>query len=302
MDIHWFKWGILGAGIIGALGLLGCTPTQLFNAVNSGGSFDIRHDVSYGERDVQQLDIYTPRRAKPGAPIVVFFYGGAWQGGDKESYRFAAEAFAGKGYLTILPDYRTYPHGVFPDFMIDAAKAMAWVHREYGGRKIVVMGHSAGGHIAALLSLDARYLRAEGLSHTDVIAGWVGMAGTYDFGPFTDPPYDKIFPAELYEQTQPINFTEGATIPAFLMTGEEDSVVPAQNVRTLDAALRSEGTPVMSAYYEDLGHMGIVVRLSKILRRQRGVRDNIIRFMDSLDKIPDKNSGDNPHDKLGRSP
>lgn len=96
------------------------TPSKTYHAVT---------DVAYGDSERQRLDVYVPTRAEAavgGMPVVVFFYGGSWQNGDRAEYRFVGEALASQGFLAILPDYRTYPEVTFPAFMDDAASAVRW--------------------------------------------------------------------------------------------------------------------------------------------------------------------------------
>jgi acetyl esterase/lipase len=96
-----------------------------------------------------QLDIYRPNDTRVAAPVVVFFYGGNWNSGQRADYRFAGAALAAKGYVAVLPDYRLYPEVRYPDFLADSAQAVRWVFdhiAEFAGdaRNVFLMGHSAG--------------------------------------------------------------------------------------------------------------------------------------------------------------
>ncbi len=135
------------------------------------GSYVRTPDVAYGALPRQRLDVYRPREVRRDARIVVFFYGGYWQSGRKEDYRFVAEALTSRGLIAVMPDYRLYPEVTFPGFVEDGALAVKWVHdhaAEIGGDagRVYLMGHSAGGHIAALLTLDEHYLREVGLDRS----------------------------------------------------------------------------------------------------------------------------------------
>ncbi|TFE37130.1 alpha/beta hydrolase [Paraburkholderia dipogonis] len=106
-------------------------------------------------------------------PVVVYFYGGAWQSGGRSDSRGVAQGFAARGIVTIAADYRSYPETVFPHFLDDPAAAVRWTHdhvREFGGDsgRIFVMGHSSGAHIAAMLATDPRYLAAQGMSNSSL--------------------------------------------------------------------------------------------------------------------------------------
>ncbi|MDF9794145.1 acetyl esterase/lipase [Methylorubrum extorquens] len=99
-----------------ALGLSGCSPLALFDALgprDKGGRLAIR-DAAYGADPRQRLDVFVPTVPVERAPVLVFFYGGSWNSGSKDDYAFAAQALAAQGFVTVLPDYRLYPKVRFP--------------------------------------------------------------------------------------------------------------------------------------------------------------------------------------------
>ena len=97
----------------------GCSPVAVLNGLAQGG-FSVTKDVAYAPGPRGMLDVYAPRNAA-GAPVVVFFYGGSWQEGDKGMYRFVGAALAQHGIVAIIPDYRVYPAAKFPGFLQDCA-------------------------------------------------------------------------------------------------------------------------------------------------------------------------------------
>ena len=125
--------------------------------------------IAYGTDDRQKLDIYAPEGdALAPYPVLIFFHGGAWRDGEREGYGFLGRAFASRGFVTVIADYRKSPQVRFPAFVDDTAAAIAWVHSnvgKYQGNtdRIFLMGHSAGAHIAMMTALDPRYLKAQGL-------------------------------------------------------------------------------------------------------------------------------------------
>ena len=134
-------------------------------------TYTLTEGVNYGALPRQQLDIYQPTSAAPagGWPVVVFFYGGSWNWGERAEYQFVGEALASRGVLTLVADYRLYPEVRYPDFLDDSALAVAYGLREsarLGGnpKRVFVMGHSAGAYNAAMLALDERWLQAAGQS------------------------------------------------------------------------------------------------------------------------------------------
>jgi acetyl esterase/lipase len=159
-------------------------------------SYSVRtiRDVDYGEALTDepfrhQLDLYLPRGVKE-FPVVVFVHGGAWMIGDNRCcglYSSVGEFLASHGIAAVLPNYRLSPGVKHPEHIKDVARAFAWTRRhiaEYGGRvdQLFIAGHSAGGHLAALLATDERYLKAEGLSAAD-IKGVIAISGVYRVPP-----------------------------------------------------------------------------------------------------------------------
>jgi acetyl esterase/lipase len=132
----------------------------------------------------QVLDIYAPDGAK-NLPVVFWIHGGGWQTGDKTSVQLKPRVFAERGFVFVSTNYRLLPHVEMEVLIRDVAKSLGWVHKNIAGhggdpRRIVVMGHSAGAQLAALLCIDDRYLKAEGVPF-DVLKGCVPVDGdTYD--------------------------------------------------------------------------------------------------------------------------
>ena len=160
----------------------------------------------------------------------MFFYGGSWNSGERAQYGFVGAALASRGLLTLVADYRLYPEVRFPDFLADSAQALAWglTHAaEQGGnpQRVFVMGHSAGAYNAAMLALDGRWLAATG--HTPgELAGFIGLAGPYDFLPMTNRDAQPVFFHPDYPPgTQPMAFASAAAPRSFLAAGSTDSLV-----------------------------------------------------------------------------
>lgn len=263
--------------------LAGCSPMGVLNAVIPNAEFERRSDIAYGPGERQRLDVYLPRSVSAPSPVVVFFYGGAWRGGNRGSYLFAAEALASRGFTVVVPDYRVYPEVRFPGFLEDGASAVAWTRREisrHGGdpSRIFVMGHSSGAHIAAMIAYDERWLRQVGLARND-LAGFIGLAGPYDFLPLTDPKHQAVFSSEpMLEKTQPINYVRGGEPKSLLITGDADTTVKPQNTTRLAQRLRSVGSAVEEKHYEKPNHFTLVAGLAAPLRNEELV-ETIARFV-----------------------
>jgi arylformamidase len=146
----------------------------------------IKRDIPYvaEAQDLQKLDLFSPKDAK-ALPVVVWFHGGGWQTGDKTSVQIKPQFFQDQGYLFVSVNYRLLPQVEMGTIVRDVAQSIRWVHEhiaEYGGdpRRLLVMGHSAGAQLAALICTDERYLKEQGLSFA-IIRGCVPVDGdTFD--------------------------------------------------------------------------------------------------------------------------
>ncbi len=231
------------------------------------------------------MDVYRPACPEPGHGVVVFFYGGDWQTGDRGDYAFVGKALADRGFVAVLPTYREYPAVTFPAFVRDGAMATRWAHDHaaaFGGDpgRLFLMGHSAGAHIAAMLTLDPEYLAAVGLPRS-AVRGTAGLSGPYDFVP---PPDDRAAfgmakddvhpPADI----EPIHFVDGREPPMLLLQGLEDTTVNPDNATHLAAAIRAAGGQVQVIRYPDRAHVGVVLALAWPFRWLDPVLDDVAVF------------------------
>jgi len=227
-------------------------------------------DIRYAEGNRRTLDLCRPKTAT-AAPVVVFFYGGGWRSGNKGLYRYVAKALARRGYVAVVPDYRIYPEVRYPDFLDDGACAVRWVKDNvdrFGGDPdtIFLMGHSAGAHIAAMLSIDGSWLAKVALDPGRHIAGLIGISGPYDFLPLKDETLVVIFGGADRPETQPIFYVGPGAPPALLLTGDRDNVVGAGNSTRLAERLRAAGNAATAVLYPRIGHYSIVAAFAPLLR------------------------------------
>lgn len=154
--------------------------------VSAAQAQQLKSNIPYADpaQDRQVLDIYSPEGAK-NLPVVFWIHGGGWQAGDKTDVQMKPRVLAERGFVFVSTNYRLLPKVEMEVLIRDVAKALGWVHKhiaEHGGdpKRIFVMGHSAGAQLAALLCIDDRYLKAEGVPF-DVLKGCVPVDGdTYD--------------------------------------------------------------------------------------------------------------------------
>ena len=245
--------------VTAGLAATACSPVQILNGL--APSRLVADGLPYGEDERQKLDIYAPAGAGP-FPVLVFLYGGAWDSGNRAIYRFLGGAFASRGIVTVVPDYRLYPAVRFPAFLQDCAAAVRWVRDNigrYGGAPgpFWLMGHSAGAYNAAMLGLDPAWLGQAGMARSD-LRGVVGVSGPYDFVPDTDELRDIFGPPEQYPRTQPINFVDGHEPPMLLLTGTADTTVRPGNTTRLAARIREKGGAVQDRFYPGIDHIEII--------------------------------------------
>ena len=278
--------------LLGAIGLsslagaitAACSPVALLNGAAPSDTYLRTAGIPYGDLPRQRLDVYRPTAAVADAPTVVFFYGGAWRHGARGDYLFVGEALAALGCVAVLADYRLFPEARFPAFVEDGAAALRWARDhapEHGGnpRRLFVMGHSAGAHIALMLVTDERYLAAAGMQPRE-LAGAIGLAGPYDFLPFTSKRTAAIFdPPERWPQSQPINFVSGKEPPVLLLTGNDDNIVDPGNSTRLAAKMRGLGGKVEVIRYPGEGHRSIIAALAAPLRSRYRVQDDVAAFI-----------------------
>ncbi len=257
----------------------------LVDALTSRDGYSVETDIPYGALPRQRLDLYRPTQPRPGAPTVVFFYGGAWEFGEKGDYRFVAQALTARGYAVVVPDYRLYPQVRYPAFLEDGAAAVVWL-RQNGARygltegPLALMGHSAGAYIAVMLTVDGRWLKAASTSPCAAVAATVGLSGPYDFLPLTEPNLMEIFgPEDTRPLTQPITHADGRAPPLLLLTGDADTRVRPRNSANLAGRVRQRGGRAETVVYEGLGHVQTVAALARPLRWLAPVLDDVDRFL-----------------------
>ncbi|MDQ3224848.1 MAG: alpha/beta hydrolase [Gemmatimonadota bacterium] len=240
-------------------------------------------NLPYGSDARQRLDVYRPRHLVATAPVIVFLYGGRWQHGSRNEYRLLGDAITRRGLVAVIPDYRLYPEVRFPAWVEDAARAVGWVRdsiAQYGGDpgRIVVVGHSAGAHTAALLALDPQYLREAGMPDGSV-QGFVSMAGPVATV-WTDPDVQALMgPREDWAATYPMELVDGTEPPLLLLQGARDeTVAPASAVRLADR-VRERGGCARAILYQGLGHIGIVVAPALDRFNVAPVLEDVLRFV-----------------------
>jgi arylformamidase len=150
-----------------------------------------RRDVRYGPGTNETLDIYPTPAAN--APVLVFIHGGYWRSSDKSLHGFLAPAFNADGALVMIPNYALCPAVGIEHIVLQLARCLAWVHRHaalYGGdpSRIVVAGHSAGAHLAAMM-LSCRWKDVDASLPAQLVNGALAVSGLFDLEPLRLAPF-----------------------------------------------------------------------------------------------------------------
>jgi acetyl esterase/lipase len=264
--------------VLAFFSLSACSGAQLVNSVATNPG-KIERDIAYGPLPRHKLDVYSPKTITPDTPVLVFYHGGSWQFGKKEDYRFLGSAFAAQGIQTIVVNYRLHPEVIYPSFVEDAAKALAFTNSNLAqGRPVFVAGHSAGAHIGAMVALDPRFMAAENTSFCAVAKGFIGIAGPYDFTP-VDPEFKLIFPAQILPSTKPINFATTPAPPTLLLHGTRDTTVIPSRSTDMATAMRAAGNRVEVKLYEGVNHIMIIGAVSPLVRRSAPTLRDMVTFI-----------------------
>lgn len=261
------------------------SPLALFDRLvpKDVGTSRIATGLAYGPNPRQRLDLYAPSRPTGPLPLLVFVYGGGWNAGTRDEYRFAGRAFAGLGFLTAVPDYRVFPEVEFPGFVDDLGRAANWLAAHAGAHggdpaRLVLAGHSAGAYNAVMLALDPGRFGARELAGR--FAGVVGLSGPYDFYPFdVKESIDAFGRTAEPERTQPVNLVTAAAPPMLLAHGEKDRKVGDYHTVRLARRLRDLGVPVVEKHYPTLSHAETVLGLARPLRQLLPVWRDVSAFL-----------------------
>src|SRR5262249_1985348 len=215
-----------------------------------------------------KLDLYLPKDQKD-FPVLFFVHGGAWVHGDKGQfglYSGLGRFYASHGIGVVVTNYRLSPSVKHPEHIKDVARAFAWTVKnieKYGGRadQIFVSGHSAGGHLAALLATDETYLKAEGCSFKN-IKGAIPLSGVYDVPPKMLP---QVFGTdeEVRKLASPTRHAKADLPPFLIVYGDKDmKYCDKEPAQAFGKALNDKGTKATVCEAPDCNHIMVLLSAS----------------------------------------
>ena len=237
----------------------------------------IRDIAYYDGKDADnvrhKLDLYIPKGQKD-FPVLFFVHGGAWKHGDKNSYGYYASVgkfFAQHGIGTVMPNYRLSPAVKHPEHIKDVARAFAWTKNniaKHGGKpdRIVISGHSAGGHLVALLATDDTYLKAEGLTLKD-IKGVIPISGIYSLPKELPKEFFKeVFgdDPEIRKNAFAIAHCQAGSPPFLIIYADKD--LPGCGKKTSEEfckEMKKAGCTAETLEVKERDHISIIYKASK---------------------------------------
>lgn len=246
---------------------------------------DVKRNIPYANpaHERQVLDIHAPPGAK-NLPVVFWIHGGGWQTGDKSSVQKKPQFFMDNGFVFVSTNYRLLPSVDMGTIVGDIARSIRWVHdhiADYGGdpKRLLVMGHSAGAQLAALVCIDDRYLKSEGLSLA-ILKGCVPVDGdTYDVPAIIETaetrrrvhglPQAKFGhrekfgndPAKHRDFSAVTHVAPGKGIPPFLILHVADHPDVSAQAMRLGNVLKEAGIPVTVFGARETNHTRINAEL-----------------------------------------
>jgi arylformamidase len=227
-----------------------------------------RLDLAYGSQPGETLDVFPASASRAGdkAPVLVFIHGGYWRSLDKADHSFIAPPFTQAGACVVVLNYALCPADSIPDIARQMVAALAWTWRhvaDFGGdpERITVAGHSAGGHLAAMLLAHDRAAHAPDLP-PDVVFNALSISGLYDLEPIRLTPFlkDLNLTPEQVRQASPVLLPCPLQGTLYSVAGGDESEEFLRQNRLIRQAWGLETVPVCESL-PGLNHFSILEAL-----------------------------------------
>jgi len=253
----------------------------------------ISKDIPYRENSTDirnRLDVYYPENTQKSKDVLVFIHGGSWNSGKKEIYWWLGKNMARKNVVSVIINYSLSPESQYENMAIDCALAIKWVKdsiARFGGRsdRIFVMGHSAGGHLAALINNDPRFFESTGIPNPikGVILNDSFGLDMYEYLTVAEPDeHTEDFlnafsrDQETWKTASPMYYLQNVMKPFLVFVGERTyPAIKLQSKRLYDELLKANKTIEMK-YIERKRHKGMIIQM---ISRKNQMYDLILEFM-----------------------
>ncbi len=224
---------------------------------------DTRLDVSFGPSAEETLDIYLPENSQ-GAPINIFIHGGYWFSRHKNDFRFLARGLVAEGAVLVIVNYALVPQVNLDELVRQCRAAVAWTFENagtFGGdpERIFVSGHSAGGHLTAMMTVTHWPAFGDGLP-ADLVKGGCAISGIYDLEPIRLGFMQETlgFTPEQVEKNSPLTLSPATPAPLIVAVGGEESEEFLRQGETFAAAWKNQATPCDLMVLPGLNHFTIL--------------------------------------------
>lgn len=243
-----------------------------------------------GSKDIrQQLDVYSSSRSTSKCPVLIFIHGGSWNSGKKDTYKFFGKGFAKKGVVTVILNYRLSPKADYRDMADDCAAALKWVTENisnYGGdpTRIFISGHSAGGHLAALVVNDTSFLSSKGIANC-IKGGILIDAFGLDMHSYlrsSDWKGDSTFKItftqrpEIWKKGSPINHLTSSSVPQLVWVGGKTYSSISEQGQQYSSQLNQLGVYSEYSVIRKKHHIGMILQF---IRPSNKLYEKAVVFM-----------------------
>jgi len=240
-----------------------------------------RLDVAYGEGPSETLDIFPCEEA--GAPVLFFIHGGYWRALDKRDHSFIAPGFTQEGASVVIPNYALCPSVTIPQIVMQMVKALAWTWRnvrdeEGGPRRIVVAGHSAGGHLAAMM-LACQWQHYAADLPPDLVKASLSISGLHDLEPIMHSPYLQTslnLTREQVRAASPARLPAPARGTLYSVNGGNESEEFHRQNQLIRKAWGAQRVPVCESL-AGLNHFSVLDSLVEPAHRLNGLALQLLR-------------------------
>lgn len=248
----------------------------LMFAFSSFAQVSKKKDIIYktsSKSERHQLDVYYPKNTNEKKDVILYFHGGSWKGGKKDTYKFLGKRFAKKGFVVVIANYRLSPEVKYQAMAEDCAAAFTWVYdyiEKFGGdkNKITVSGHSAGAHLAAFISFNDQFKDIQSKIRKTILIDPFGLDMFTYFNEYTNDYADGLKkntftnnPEEWKAASPLYSIKPGLKIPVLVLVGGKTFPTILQSTAIFNDHMTQAGNESTLITIEGKKHIGMVTQL-----------------------------------------